>query len=99
MTKIERGALLYIAFVRLLRLLRFSRSGQEDLAIEVVMLRHEVGVLRRQVARPALWPADRAVLAGLNVMKGGLLRWELWVLSGTTQQGRPRTRCCTLDWI
>jgi hypothetical protein len=40
---------LYIAFVRLLQLLRLSRSGQEDLAIEVVMLRHEVAVLRWRV--------------------------------------------------
>src|ERR1019366_9178283 len=56
----------YIAFVRLLQLLRLSRSGQQHLAIEVVMLRHEVVVLRRQVARPALRPSDRAVLAALS---------------------------------
>jgi hypothetical protein len=31
---------LYIAFVRLLQVLRLSHRGQQDLAIEVVMLRH-----------------------------------------------------------
>ncbi|MGH9171409.1 MAG: integrase core domain-containing protein [Acidimicrobiales bacterium] len=60
----------------------------ENLAIEVVMLRHEVAVLRRQVHRPALEPADRAVLAGLArllprhrlgcffVQPATLLRWH-----------------------
>jgi len=57
---------LYMAFVRLLQLTRLSRGEHEDLAIEVVVLRHEVSVLRRQVARPALRPSDRAVLAGLS---------------------------------
>ena len=56
---------LYIAFVRLLQLVRLSR-GQQDLAIEVVMLRDEVAVLRRQVVRPALLLLDRAELARLS---------------------------------
>jgi len=47
---------LYLAFVRILQLLRHSRRDNEELAIEVVMLRHEVAVLRRQVVRPALQP-------------------------------------------
>jgi hypothetical protein len=45
-------SLLYVAFVRILDLLRLSRHDNEELAVEVVMLRHEVAVLRRQVARP-----------------------------------------------
>jgi hypothetical protein len=43
----------YLAFVRVLQLLRLSRHENRELAIEVVMLRHEV-------ARPTLRPAERA---------------------------------------
>ena len=79
---------LYLTFVRLLELLRLQRRDTTDLAIEVVILRHEVAVLRRQVARPALRPADRALLAGLSrllsrakrnrffVQPETLLRWH-----------------------
>jgi hypothetical protein len=35
-------------------------------AIEVIVLRHEVAVLRRQEACPALRPSNRALLAGLS---------------------------------
>ena len=51
----------YLAFVNVLALLRLRRRDTTDLAIEVLTLRHEVAVLRRQVARPALQPADRAL--------------------------------------
>ena len=54
----------YLAFVRVLELLRLQRCDAADLAIEVIVLRHEVAVLRRQVVRPALRPADRALLVG-----------------------------------
>jgi len=79
---------LYIAFIRVLELLRLRESDTTDLAIEVVILRHEVAVLRRQAARPALRPADRALLAGLGrllsrakrnrffVQPDTLLRWH-----------------------
>jgi hypothetical protein len=70
---------LYIAFVRLLQLLRLSRRREEELAMEIVMLRHEVAVLRRQVARPALRPSDRAVLAGLSRLLSAARRCRFFV--------------------
>jgi hypothetical protein len=79
---------LYLFFVRVTQLVRSSWRGDEELAMEVVMLRHEVSVLRRQVTRPSLQPADRALLAGLArllprqplgpffVLSDSLLRWH-----------------------
>jgi putative transposase len=79
---------LYLAFTRILQLVRLNGREKSDLAIEVVMLRHEVAVLRRQVVRPALRPSDRALLAGLGrlldrrrrsrffVQPETLLRWH-----------------------
>jgi len=56
---------LYRAFCRLLQLIRLTCRSDTDLVVEVVLLRHEVAVLRRQVPRPVLQPADQAVSAGL----------------------------------
>jgi len=93
----------YRAFCRVLQLIRLTCRSETDLAIEIVMLRHEVAVLRRQVHRPMLQPADRAVLAGLArllpcqrlgnlfVQPATLLRWHRALVAKrwTYPHGRP----------
>ena len=53
----------YLAFRALLDALVRSRRGLDLKDIELIVLRHELEVLRRQVARPKLSPADRALLS------------------------------------
>ena len=79
---------LYGAFCRVLQILRRLGGDRTEMAVQVVMLRHEVMVLRRQIARPSLQPADRAIISGLArlvsrtrrngllVKPGTLLRWH-----------------------
>jgi hypothetical protein len=55
---------LYQAFWGVFQLVPLMHRADSDPAVEVVMLRHEVALLRRQVQRPALQPAERALLAG-----------------------------------
>ena len=55
--------LLYLIMVRVFgRLLLLLGRGQASKDAEIIMLRHEVTVLRRQVARPKPDWADRAAL-------------------------------------
>jgi transposase InsO family protein len=57
--------------------LLFARSEQQK-EVEILLLRHELQVLRRQVARPQPRPADRVVLAALSqtLPRAGSLLFE-----------------------
>ena len=57
--------LLYLLFCQALRWLALLARSSAAKNAELLMLRHEVAVLRRGVPRPRVNWADRAVLAGL----------------------------------
>jgi putative transposase len=98
--------LLYLLFCQVLRWLALLARSSAAKNAELLMLRHEVAVLRRQGTRPRVDWADRAMLAGLArllprptwrglfVRPETLLRWHRDLIrrrwSYPHQRGRPR---------
>ena len=87
--------LAYLTLCRSIQLLVLFARGDAAKDLEVVVLRHQLAVLRRQTPRPKLEPADRALLAAISrilprsrwscffVRTETLLRWHRRLLAGT----------------
>ena len=72
-----------LVFVSLLRLLIGGRRPAHVKDIELIVLRHQLGVLRRQVDRPRLRSSDRAFLAATSRLLGPRRRHDLIVTPQT----------------
>jgi putative transposase len=86
--------LAYLAVCRSIQLLVRLARGDAAKDLEILVLRHQLSVLRRQTPRPRLQPADRALLAAVSrvlprsrwscflVQPETLLRWHRRLVAG-----------------
>jgi transposase len=86
--------LAYLTLCRSIQLLVLLARGEAAKDLEILVLRHQLTVLRRQVPRPKLEPADRALLAAVSrvlprarwscflVQPETLLRWHRRLVAG-----------------
>jgi hypothetical protein len=96
------ASLMYLLVRQILQMLtQLARDGGAK-DVELLVLRHEVAVLRRQVTRPNLQPADRVMLAAVSrllprqrwsaffVTTATLLRWHRQLLARHWTYPHPR---------
>jgi putative transposase len=76
-------SLCYLVLRRLLQLAALRFRSDQFKELEIVVLRHELAVLRRQLARPALSPSDRVFFAAASRLLPRA-SWRSFVVSPTT---------------
>jgi putative transposase len=86
--------LAYLTLCRSIQLLALLARGDAAKDLEILVLRHQLTVLRRKAPRPKLEPADRALLAAISrvlppacwscffVTPPTLLRWHRRLIAG-----------------
>src|SRR6266511_5153034 len=88
----------YWSLRRLLELVVLRFRSEREKEIEILLRRHQLRMLQRQVARPALTPADRALLAALTP-SAATRRVEAVAVrdAGDTPSLAPGAGCASLD--
>ncbi len=75
--------LVYLALCRSIALFALLARGDPGKDLEILVLRHQLTVLRRQLPRPQLEPADRALLAAIS-RSLPRTRWSCFVVTPDT---------------
>jgi 2-polyprenyl-3-methyl-5-hydroxy-6-metoxy-1,4-benzoquinol methylase len=78
---------LYWSLRQLLELVVLRRCSEREKEIEILVLRHQLRVLERQVARPQFTHADRALLAAFTgVLPRAAWKRSLFITPGTVRR-------------
>jgi putative transposase len=101
--------LAYLGFCRSIQLLVLVARGEAAKDLEILVLRHQLRVLRRQTPRPRLEPANRALLGAVSrvltrsrwscffVPPETLLRWHRRLVAGAWTYPHRQTGRPPLD--
>jgi putative transposase len=88
------ASVVYVLACRVFELVVLLGRGERSKELEILVLRHELSILRRQVSRPRFAPRDRLLLAALSrvlprrswtvflVRPETLLRWHRRLVAG-----------------
>jgi hypothetical protein len=85
-------SLVYLLFRRALAVAALRSRSREFKELEIVVLRHELAVLRRQVARPRLEKTDRVFLAAASRLLSGA-GWQSFFVRPETLLGWHASSC------